>query len=87
MLVAEVIQACHTTNVFLKYCWTISYKDKNAAVELGLQGVEKYWRRIAQVANKFNVFQDFIPALAVFVYKLRANYNRKMQQDKRKRLR
>lgn len=34
------------------------------------------------VTDKLNNFQDIIPALAVFVHKIQANYNGKMQEDK-----
>lgn len=40
--VVEVMCAYSVTNVFLKYGWTISCKDKNAVMKLKLQEIEKY---------------------------------------------
>lgn len=54
MPITEVTHTCSATIVFLKYDWTVNYKDNNAAVKLELQEVKKYWSYITQVADKLN---------------------------------
>ncbi len=45
----------------------MSNVDMNAAKELGLTGIKKYWRRAAQVEMELDWLHDWIPALATFV--------------------
>ena len=84
---AEVTRVCSATNVLLKYDWHLDPTDNEAAVDLGLQSVKKYWRRAAQVADELSHLQDFLPALAVFINEACGDYNQKMQLDKRLRFR
>ena len=44
---AEVTQVCNAINVLLKYNWHLDLTDNEAAINLGLQSVKKYWRRAA----------------------------------------
>ena len=44
---AEVMRIYNTINVLLKYDWHLDSIDDEAAVDLGLQSVKKYWRRMA----------------------------------------
>ena len=78
----EVTRICSTTNVLLKYNWHLDLTDNEAAIDLGLQSVNKYWRHAAQVADKLSYLSDFLPAFAVFVNETRGNYDQKIQLDK-----
>lgn len=78
MPIAEVTHIYSAINIFLKYGQAISCRDNDTVVEFRPQRLEKYWRYATQVANKLNNLQDFILALAMFVYTAQANYDRKM---------
>lgn len=54
MSIIEITNTYSGTNIFLKYGWAVSCRDNNATIELRLQGVGKYKRRTAQVADKLN---------------------------------
>ena len=51
---AEVTRICSATNLLLKYNCHLDPTDNEAAVDLGLQSVKKYWRHAAQVVDKFS---------------------------------
>lgn len=78
MLNTTVMRVCSATNVLQKYNWYLNQSDDETAVDLGLQSLKKYLRCATQVADEFSHFQVFLPALAVFVNKARANYDQKM---------
>ena len=59
----------------LKYNYYLDLMDNEAAVDLRLQNVKKYWRHAAQVMDKLCYFEDFFSALAMFVNKAYGNYN------------
>ncbi len=84
---AEVTRVCSTTNILLKYNWHLNLTNNEAAVDLGLRSVKKYWRRAAQVADKLIYLQDFLPALVVFINEAHINYHQKMQLEERLRFR
>ena len=52
--------------------------DNEAAIDLGLQSIKKYWRRAAQIADELNHLLDFFLALAMFVNKACGYYNQKI---------
>lgn len=62
-------QVCSVINILLNSNYHLNAIDKEAAVDLGLQSVKKYWRSAAQVANEHSYLQDILPALAIFVNK------------------
>ena len=84
---AEVTRVYSATNVLLKYNWHLDPTNNETAVDLGLRSVKKYWRRVAQVADKLSHLQDFLSVLAIFVNEACGYYNQKMQLDKRLRFR
>ena len=47
----------------------------DAAKELGLTGIKKYWRRVGQVEMELDWLHDWIPALATFVRHSRSVYD------------
>ncbi len=55
----------------------MSNVDIDAAKELGLTRVQKYWRRAGQVEMELDWLHDWIPALATFVRHLRRVYDNK----------
>ncbi len=76
-----------TTNVLLRYNWHLNLTDDKAAIDLGLQSIKKYWRRVAQVVDELSHLKDFLPAFVVFLNKACKNYDQKTQLDKRLRFR
>ena len=71
----KVMQVCSATNVWLKYNCHLDPTGYKAAINLGLQSVKKYWRRIAQIVDKLSHLSDFFLAFAVFLNKIHGNYN------------
>ena len=55
--------------------WAMSNIDINAAKELGLTSIKKYWRRARQVEIELDWLHNWIPALATFVRHLRKMYD------------
>ncbi len=55
--------------------WAISNADLDAAKELGLTGIKKYWGRAGQVEMELDWLYDWIPALATFVRHSRRVYD------------
>ncbi len=51
---AEVTWVCSATNILLRYNWHLNPTDNEAAVDLGLRNVKKYWRSVAQVADELS---------------------------------
>ena len=78
----EVTRICSATNVLLKYNWHLSHTENEAAVDLGLQSVKKYWRNAAQVIDELSYLQDYLPILILIMNKAREDYNQKIQLDK-----
>ena len=74
----EVTQICNTTNILLKYNWYLDFIDNKAAIDLGLQSIKKYHRRLAQVADELSHLPNFLPALTIFVNKAYGNYDQKI---------
>ena len=54
-------------NLVRKYMWVISNIDLDAAKELRLTGIKKYWKHIEQVEIELDWLHDWISALATFV--------------------
>lgn len=75
MLNTEVTRVCSRTNVTLKYNWHLNPPDNEAAIDLGLPNVKKYWKYAAQIINKLSHFYDFLSTLAIFVNEACINYN------------
>lgn len=71
----EVTQVGNTTNMLLKYNWHLDSTDNKIAVNLKLQSVKNYWRRVAQVVDEFNHFHDFLLAFIMFINKAYGNYD------------
>ena len=64
---AEVVQILSPVDLAMKYRWVIINIDMNAAKELGLTGVKKYWRHTGQVEMELNWLHDLILVLAICV--------------------
>ncbi len=64
---AEVARVSSLVDLAGRYNWAMSNADMDAAKELGLTGIKKYWRRADQVEMKLDWLHDSIPALATFV--------------------
>ncbi len=60
-----------------RYNWGISDADLDAAKELGLTSIKKYWRRAGQVEIELDRLHDWIPTLATFVRHSRRVYDNK----------
>ena len=79
---AEVAQASSLVDFAGKYMWAMSNANIDAAKELGLTGIKKYWRRAGQVEMELDWLHDWIPALATFVRHSRSVYdNEKVTQN------
>ncbi len=72
---ANITQVCSATNIVLKYNWHLNPTDDEAVVDLELQSVKKYWRRMTQIVDELNYFPDFLPALAMFMNEAHINYD------------
>ena len=78
----EVAQALSPIDLAGKYMWAMSNANIDAAKELGLTGIKKYWRRAGQVEMELDWLHDWIPALATFVRHSRSVYdNEKVTQN------
>ncbi len=65
-----------------RYNWAMSDADLDAAKELGLTGIKKYWIRAGQVEIELDWLHDWIPALATFMKHSRRVYdNEKIGQN------
>lgn len=67
--VIQVVWESSVTNVQLKYNQLLNNIDYKTTINLGLWGVNKYWKHTAQVVDKLSDFQDFLPTLAIFMNK------------------
>ncbi len=50
--IVEVAKVSSTINLGSNYNWTISNADIDAAEDLRLTGIKKYWRRVDQIQDK-----------------------------------
>lgn len=71
---AEVIRVYNTTNILLKYNLHLNPTNNEAAVDLRLENVKKYWRCATQVMNDFSYLEDYFPSLAMFVNETYSHY-------------
>ena len=55
---AEVARASSPVDLAGKYMWAMSIADMDAAKELGLTGIKKYWRRAGQVEMELDWLHD-----------------------------
>ena len=58
-----------------KYRWVISNANIDAAKELGLTGIKKYWRYAGQVEMELDWLHNWILAVATFVRHSHKVYN------------
>ena len=72
---AKVAQGSSPVDLAGKYMWAMSNANIDAAKELGLIGIKKYWKRAGQVEMELDWLYDWIPALATFVRHSRSVYN------------
>ena len=56
----------------------MSNADLDAAKELGLTSIKKYWRRAGQVKMELDWLHDWISVLAIFVRHSHKLYNKKV---------
>ena len=78
----EVTRIYSATNMLLKYNWHFNPMNEEVVMDLELQSVRKYRRRMYQIADELSHLQDYFPAIAVFVNEVCRNYNQKMELDK-----
>ncbi len=64
---AEVGRVSSPVDLVGRYNWAMSDADLDAAKELGLTGIKKYWRRAGQVEMQLEWLHDWIPVLTTFV--------------------
>lgn len=74
----KVEQVCSVIKVWQKQNYHLNLGNNKVVVDLKLQSIEKYWRCIAQVTDKFTNLYDFLLALTMFIYKAYTTYNQKM---------
>ena len=72
---AKMIQASSFVDLAEKYMWAISNANLDAAKELGLIGIKKYWRYARQVEIELDWLHDWISVLATFVKHSRRVYD------------
>ena len=61
-----------------KYIWAISNHDIDAARDLKLTGIKKYWKFAGQIEKEVNgLYKDWIPALTTFVRHFRKRHDNK----------
>ncbi len=74
---AEVTRVSSLVDLTGRYNWAMSDADLDAAKELGLTGIKKYWRHAGQVEIELDWLYDWIPTLAIFVKHLHRVYDNK----------
>ncbi len=79
---AEVARVSSPVDLAERYIWAICNADLDAAKELGLTGIRKYWRCIGQVVMELDWLYDCVPVLATFVrYSHRVYNNEEVGQN------
>lgn len=77
----EVMQIYILINILLKYNQQLDLKNKEIALNQGLQNIKKYQKYAAQKTNQFINLKYFFPVFTIFVNKTCTNYNHKMQLE------
>ena len=72
---AKMAQASSSIDLAGKYIWAMNNANMDAAKELRLTSIMKYWRRARQVEMKFDWLHDWCLVLVTFVKHSRSIYN------------
>ncbi len=66
--IAEVGNVSSVIDFGSKHSWAISNADMDAAEDLGLTGIKKYWRHAGQIQDEVDsLYKNSIPVLRAFV--------------------
>ena len=65
---AEVAKISSAINLGNKYNWAISNADIHVTKDLGLTGINKYWRYVSQIEDEVDgLHKDWIPTFGTFI--------------------